>query len=238
MKAEAPKPEPDSSAARLRGTLALPPTPLASEQAKRAEEIEAGINFIMGTGVPPALLDAQERAALQPKRRRVPDDGERAGRTFTRKTPYGSIHTMINEHPDDDEPFEMFVRIGKSGSEVNAWTEAIGRTISLLLSIPSPIAPRERLRLIASQLVDIGGGGSIGLGDAQIVSGPDAIAKIIQAYLGRAEEPIKLDETLPGKQRLSQPNAVRQDLCPSCGKATLEREVRCATCKACGWSKC
>lgn len=158
-------------------------------------------------------------------RRRIPETGRRKGETFTRPTTFGSIHVSINEHPDDNEPFEMFVRIGKGGSEVNAWTESFGRAASYLLSIPSPIPPSERLAALADQLSGIGGGEGVGFGPERTSSAADAISRILRDYLGsKTASPLK--------------SAVRRDLCPSCHQATLTYEQKCGLCTNCGFSKC
>ena len=167
------------------------------------------------------------------QRKKIPPSGRRKGETMSIATPFGSAHVTINEHPDDGDPFEVFVRIGKSGSEVMAWTEAFGRATSYLLAMPSPIPPRERLAEIAQQMADIGGGSQVGIGPDAVVSAPDAIAKILRAYLRPAE--VAGVVSAPDPVRAS---AIRLDLCPSCGRATLSREQRCGLCSTCGFSRC
>ena len=177
-----------------------------------------------GAGVSPPVTSAP---VVRLGRKKIPAAGRRHGETISRGTPFGNAHVTINEHPDDREPFEVFVRIGKSGSEVMAWTEAFGRATSYLLSIPSPISPRERLAEIAQQMADIGGGMQVGIGPDAVVSAPDAISKILKLYLG--EDDAAAIKPTP---------AVRFDLCPACGKATLSREQKCGLCSTCGYSKC
>ena len=43
------------------------------------------------------------------------------------------------------EPFEVFVQVGKAGSDTMAVAEALGRLVSLVLRLPSPLSPRRRL---------------------------------------------------------------------------------------------
>ncbi len=161
-------------------------------------------------------------------RRRIPENRRRKGETLSHDTSYGTLHVTVNEHPDDNEPFEVFVRIGKSGSEVMAWTEAFGRATSYLLSIPSPITPRARLDAIAQQMSSIGGAQSHGFGEDATTSAPDALAKVMFAYLFGSGPTSAPTET----------PTVRRDICPSCGGATLTFEQRCGTCSKCGFSKC
>ena len=51
------------------------------------------------------------------------------------------------------EPFEVFVQVGKGGSDTMAVAEALGRLISLILRLPSPLSPQRRLEEVISQLV-------------------------------------------------------------------------------------
>ena len=166
-----------------------------------------------------------------PHRRRVPTDGRRKGETLSRSTPFGSAHVTINEHPADNEPFELFVRIGKSGAEVMAWAEAMGRVASYTLSMPSSIPPRARLEEIAKQLGGIGGSNTWGLGADRVVSAPDAVSKTILAYLGKGEP----DAAPVYVKALTREH---RDLCPDCGQATLTFTQRCGLCTSCGYSKC
>lgn len=152
------------------------------------------------------------------ERKRIPENGQRAGATFTTKTAYGSIHVMINEHPDDGAPFELFVIMGKGGSEVSAWSEALGRTISLMLSTSRE--PRERLVELVEQLSGIGGGDSRGFGENRVISAADGIAKCIVMYLGMDRESSVLD------------------ICPECKQAALAKGGGCDVCTNCGHSKC
>ena len=46
-----------------------------------------------------------------------------------------------------EDPFEAFVDIGKGGTDVKAMAEAIGRLMSLVLRIASPLTPLERATL-------------------------------------------------------------------------------------------
>jgi ribonucleoside-diphosphate reductase alpha chain len=120
-------------------------------------------------------------------KRRVPADGRRSGVTLSRSTPYGSVHMTINHHPSDGDPFELFVRVGKSGSEVMAWAEAFGRVVSYTLALPSPFSPQARLEEVARQLSNIGGGDVWAVGMERVVSAPDAIAKMLLSHLGISE---------------------------------------------------
>ena len=77
----------------------------------------------------------------------------------------------------------VFDNIGKAGTDLAADAEAIGRLISLMLRVPSPFPPAERLALIVSELAGIGGSRQIGFGADRIRSIPDGIARALDSVL-------------------------------------------------------
>ncbi len=77
--------------------------------------------------------------------------------TYSIETPLGKAFVTINEN-GGNQPFEVFINTAKAGSETAAHSEAIGRLISYILRIASPIEPRDRLRITLDQLAGIGGG--------------------------------------------------------------------------------
>ncbi|MER3467772.1 MAG: adenosylcobalamin-dependent ribonucleoside-diphosphate reductase, partial [Thermoflexus sp.] len=70
-----------------------------------------------------------------------------AGVTYRIATPVGTAFITLNEN-GEGQPFEVFLNVGKAGSDIAAVAEAIGRLISLLLRLPSPVPPAERLRQV------------------------------------------------------------------------------------------
>lgn len=97
------------------------------------------------------------------------------GITDSRDTPLGNLYLTLNLL--GDHPFELFAQIGKAGSDVTAFTEAIARLISL--AFRCGIDPEE----VAHQLVGIGGSRSVGFGPNRTRSVPDAIGQFISEYL-------------------------------------------------------
>ncbi len=158
------------------------------------------------------------------------------GSTYRRVTPLGTAYVTVNDN-GGGQPFEVFLNVGKAGSDVAAVSEALGRLISLILRLPSSLSPRERLEEVVEQLAGIGGGRPLGFGPNQVRSLPDAIAQILAEHLDEAphREPAKVDVaqlSLP----LNQP--VGGDLCPECGQATFVYEEGCKRCLSCGFSEC
>jgi len=105
------------------------------------------------------------------------------GFTVEKKTPIGNTFVTINQDQNGD-PFEVFMTMGKSGSDVAAMAEALGRVISLVLRMQSPVEHRERMRQIVAQLIGIGGQRSVGFGENRVRSLPDAVAKTLAEVYG------------------------------------------------------
>ncbi len=177
------------------------------------------------------------------------------GETYRVETPLGTTFVTVNEN-GGDQPFEVFLHTSKAGSETAAVSEAMGRLISYILRMNSPIEPRKRLQEVVRQLSGIGGGRSMGLGPKRVRSLPDGVAQVLGEYLahylepGRGqhvgaaddEEGVAIDdlaplapEPPPGQLPLP---TVRGDLCPECGQASVVNEEGCRKCYSCGFSEC
>ncbi|MFN8382986.1 MAG: adenosylcobalamin-dependent ribonucleoside-diphosphate reductase [Anaerolineales bacterium] len=165
------------------------------------------------------------------------------GRTHSIETPVGKAFVTINEN-GGSQPFEAFVNTAKAGSEIAAVSEAIGRLISYILRMASPVAPVDRMREVVAQLIGIGGGRSLGFGINRVRSLPDGIGQVLDQYLrekdGVPEEEVKsngngnghhADEPAPVKMKIG-------DICPECGEAAVVNEEGCRKCYACGFSEC
>lgn len=141
-----------------------------------------------------------------------------SGYTTTVRTALGNLFVTVNTF--DNKPFELFAQIGKAGSDVVAFTEAIARLISLALRCGISIDE------IVTQLEGIGGARSIGFGPNRIMSVPDAI--------GQAMRELTKSEITAGRSK----NSSAQEICPDCGTCALIRAEGCLKCEACGFSEC
>jgi ribonucleoside-diphosphate reductase alpha chain len=153
------------------------------------------------------------------------------GRTYRVETPLGTAYIVVNEHGDGD-PFEVFVSVGKAGSDTMAVAEAIGRLISLALRMPSPLSTKRRLEEIVAQLSGIGGGRPLGFGPQRVLSLPDGIARVLAEHLGHA----RVEEADPAPAPAAK--LVAGDMCPECGQATFVYEEGCKKCYGCGFNEC
>jgi ribonucleoside-diphosphate reductase alpha chain len=105
------------------------------------------------------------------------------GATYKLNTPVGTAFITINQD-EGGEPLELFVNVGKAGSDVTAMAEALGRTISIALRFRGDLKPKERAKEIALQLAGIGGRRSVGFGPNKILSLPDAVAAALSNHFG------------------------------------------------------
>jgi ribonucleoside-diphosphate reductase alpha chain len=164
------------------------------------------------------------------------------GHTYQVGTPLGKAFVTINEN-GGDQPFEAFINTAKAGSETAAVSEAIGRLISYILRLASPVEPRERLRDVFQQLAGIGGGRSLGFGPNRVRSLPDGVAQALDSYLADTAGDVtprngfhSLGDAPPSD---SAPLPIQiGDLCPECGEAAVINEEGCRKCYACGYSEC
>ncbi len=158
------------------------------------------------------------------------------GATYRKDTPLGTAYVTVNSD-ERNEPFEVFMNVGKAGTEVTAVSEAMGRLISLILRMPGNLPPSERLRWVMDEMAGIGGGRPLGFGANRVRSLPDGIAQVLAEHL--SELPPTVDEALPAEQ-LALPIAAKPigDICPECGEASFLNVEGCRKCAVCGYSEC
>lgn len=177
------------------------------------------------------------------------------GTTHRINTPFGKAYVTVNRD-EEGQPFEVFVNIGKAGSDLAADAEAIGRLISAMLRMPSPLPPSERLDIVIEELGGIGGSRTVGFGPARIRSIPDGIARALRdagaeaaeaepgqpALFGDTSEApetvVRALEVAPIGDPVAVPEIPGADLCPVCGLATFVRVEGCQKCASCGHSEC
>jgi ribonucleoside-diphosphate reductase alpha chain len=175
------------------------------------------------------------------------------GYTYSVDTPLGKAFITINEN-GGSQPFEVFINTAKAGSETAAVSEAIGRLISYILRLASPIEPVKRLHEVVRQLQGIGGGRTLGFGPNRVRSLADGVSQVLEGYLEGREERLK-DEVeteapansgngtikhIPDAPTVSEKPVQLKigDLCPECGQAAVVNEEGCRKCYACEYSEC
>lgn len=179
--------------------------------------------------VPPAespRIDTDTTSSALRERPAVVDS-----QTHRTATPLGTMFTTVTR--DDTGPLEVFLQVGKAGTDTASVTEAIGRLISLVLRVPPRMSPSDRLAAAAEQLQGIGGGRQVGIGPRKVRSLPDAVAQVLTDYITGVTTPANDTATA------SPPATMRSaDLCPECGDAALVQEEGCKKCYSCGYSEC
>jgi len=181
---------------------------------------------------------------------RKPRPGVMHGHTMKVETPLGAAFVTINEN-GEDQPFEAFINSAKAGSETAAVSEAIGRLVSYILRLSSPVAPLQRLHEIRAQLAGLGGDRQLGLGPRKVRSLPDGVAQAIEQYLHEREArgPVGAapgngngnghsHAAAPEAQQVPVATGPKGELCPECGHSTLVNEEGCKKCHSCGFSEC
>ncbi len=141
------------------------------------------------------------------------------GKTIKESTPWGSIYITLNF--DGSDPFEIFINVGKSGSELKAMTEALSRVISIGLRSGS------KLEDFIDTLKGLSGKEywMFEFDDQRVArSIPDAIALLLEKLVERGE-------TSRGGPREG------GAICPECD-SPMEMISGCAYCFSCGYSPC
>jgi len=166
------------------------------------------------------------------------------GTTYRKHTPIGTAYITVNAGKGAiEEPFEVFINVAKVGSDVAADAEGLGRLISLILRMPSPLSPVERVGSVIGQLRSIGSGRHHGFGKNRVMSLPDAVAQVLEEHIGKTNSdnyPVLPDEEdeLAAQQIPFSFSEHEADLCPVCGNATFMFIEGCKKCHSCGHSEC
>jgi ribonucleoside-diphosphate reductase alpha chain len=206
------------------------------------------------TATPPAVVDGDrpETEAVQlglgipesASSHLFPRPRAAEGVTYRMPTPLGTMFTTITRNPGG-QPFEVFMQVGKAGSDTASVTEALGRLISLILRLPSSLPPADRLQEVVDQLSGIGGGRQLGIGRNRVRSLPDAVAQVLAEFLGNDSpaDGYGLTTDLPEPAAGAHDDhhahrTMKADLCPECGDAALVYEEGCQKCYSCGFSEC
>src|SRR5436309_6549702 len=154
----------------------------------------------------PGVAAPTGQAIIKPRPRSL------KGSTYRTQTPIGTAWITITEN-DEHEPFEVFVQVGKGGSDTMAVAESLGRLISLILRLPSPLSAQRRLEEVISQLARIGGGQPTGFGPDKILSLPDALSRTLAEHIGDLKPSPEAPPTADTRSKQI------GDLCKECGQA-------------------
>ncbi|MEM3791328.1 MAG: adenosylcobalamin-dependent ribonucleoside-diphosphate reductase [Candidatus Micrarchaeaceae archaeon] len=157
-----------------------------------------------------------------------------SGTTIKMNTAQGSLYVTANF--ENGSMKEVFINLGKTGSDEKSYAEAIGRLISKYLQLGGDaeeiIKSLKGIRANSSTFWDKG---------LKIYSIPDAIAKALELALNKSliakplNEPLQNEE---GVQKSLKEKSVEPEVCPKCGEKAFINESGCFVCKSCGYTKC
>jgi len=147
------------------------------------------------------------------------------GVTSRLNTSMGTLYLTINKD-ERGNPVEIFVNVGKAGSDVMAMGEAVGRLVSLSIQRGIP------LRDIANQLVGVGGTSRFNPGLVHAI-GRALADESAQTQVADYQADPKPSE--PAKVLIPSSGG---ELCPECGQFRFVREEGCQKCYNCDFSAC
>lgn len=222
----------------------------AAPVAVAAEAVKEADSFTNLSGKLAVDVDAKTEQVFDKQYKRRPQILR--GATYKVNTPFGMAYITINDM--NGTPSEIFLNVGKAGSDVFAMSEALGRVCSLFLRYGDH---GDKVKLLVKHLKGIGGSGAIGFGNNRVESIADAVAKALEQhdevmneqddarnYVTATSE--VLDAPAPAPVVAvghtghggSAASAAPKDLCPSCGSASLVNSEGCKNCINCGYSRC
>jgi len=156
------------------------------------------------------------------------------GSTVKVRTSAGTAYVTVNT-TDDGKAAEVFITVGKAGTDVSNLAEAMGRLVSLALRHGATIGG------IANQLEGIGGYGNFNS------SVPHAIGKVMselnkdsvhatgaivpEAMIPEERKAVRAKPAVKSQEKTGQ-------LCPNCNQFSLIREEGCSKCSNCSHSAC
>lgn len=231
----------DSSENKKDGEASQAPAATAEASATTAEAVEASVLNAISESL--AVSVPQQPAKVTDKEYRQRPQILR-GSTYKFNTPFGMAYITVNDM--DGHPRELFLNVGKAGSDVFAMSEALGRVCSLFLRYGDH---GNKVELLIKHLKGIGGSGAIGFGPNRVESIADAVAKALEIHLQTFAQSHNEHHlgSAPAIEPVSAPIAAHEaaksgvpstDLCTACGTASLINVEGCKTCTNCGYSKC
>ncbi|MDP9424680.1 MAG: vitamin B12-dependent ribonucleotide reductase [Actinomycetota bacterium] len=172
------------------------------------------------TGAPSGAVDDPKPPAPAPTLAEARNGRPKTLTGVTKKltTGHGPLYVSMND--DEFGPRECFVILGKPGGTAAAFSDALGRMVSLALTHGAQ--PAE----IVKQLRGIQDGHGVGFGPKAVLSVPDGVAKAMAEHY--------LSDGVAGTES---PQLPIVGSCPECS-GELSHESGCEVCHSCGYSKC
>lgn len=163
--------------------------PLEAETVGEAQSVQSELSEQQTVGQPSAQPYLASRPQASPGSAGAGDKAYKKrpqtlrGATYKFNTPFGMAYITINDM--DGAPSEVFLNVGKAGSDVFAMSEALGRVCSLFLRYGDH---GDKVQLLIKHLKGIGGSGATGFGPNRVESIADAVAKALEMHSMAEEE--------------------------------------------------
>ncbi|MDE1868990.1 MAG: adenosylcobalamin-dependent ribonucleoside-diphosphate reductase [Candidatus Micrarchaeota archaeon] len=169
------------------------------------------------------------------------------GRTIKFEVPQGTLYLTANM--DAENVREVFITLGRAGSDEKSYTEAIGKLVSKYLQQGGD------LKEVIASLKGIRSNSVTWEHGLRLYSVPDAIAKALEMAIGQSSlphgvAPTTLTDHQVKKEVVSVATATNKGglmslnkeahmgNCPKCSEPTLKNENGCVSCLSCGYTKC
>ena len=173
-----------------------------------------------------------------------------SGHTIRLNLPQGALYVTAN-FESNNKLREVFINLGKTGSDEKSYCEAIGRLVSKYLQIGGDVSE------VIKSLKGIKANSSISWDRGiKLYSIPDSIGQALEIMSGEKRRlfavPLAVSEDAAeiahGQQfSISEPDqpekgqergAIQPEICVSCGEKGVVHENGCYVCKICGYTKC
>ncbi len=205
---------------------------ITDEEAKKEKEKKAEL-----AQVQPLTIEAWKRPRMM------------TGQTVKLTMPQGALYVTANMD-ENARVREVFINLGKTGSDEKSYCEAIGRLISKYLQVGGEV------KEVVDSLKGIKSNTSISWDQGlKLYSVPDSIAKALELLSGITQygpQNRTLDDSgsgtvgtgqqlVIGSQQASQAQNTHGEsveVCMSCGERGVVHENGCYVCKFCGYTKC
>ena len=162
------------------------------------------------------------------------------GRTIKLRVTQGTLYLTADF--EGNRIREVFINLGKAGSEEKSYAEALGRLISKYLQLGGDI------KEVIWSLKGIRSTSVMWEHGLKIYSVPDAIAKALEIAIGESPGQTKsliaeadvsnIDGVQQHIAAKADPEAPKPSVCPECRETALVSENGCFICKNCGYTKC
>lgn len=180
-------------------------------------------------------------AIMKSQKRKMP--AERDSKSFTTRIGQSKLYTTVGFYPDDEKVGEIFLRIGKAGSALTGWVDALALSISVGLQYQIPLS------VYVKKFADLSFDPKGFTNHPRIKfarSVPDFVVRLMAEFDKESQEILGIndaaDEMVPKngdsgefrirKESVHEPRQIGE-LCDVCGNLMIQINSNCKKCSAC-----